>query len=80
MANGVDPQEPMALVSVAYGDILLNTDDACAVFKILCKAQIVEYDYTDKSYKAKSLGGSGNATLKAFSVADYAAMSLKAQD
>lgn len=76
----VDPTEPMAVVSIPYGDVLLNADDAYALFKLMCKAQLIEYSWSDKCWKRKSNGDSGNASLKAFSVADYAALSLNSTD
>lgn len=76
MINHVDPQKPMALISIPYGDVLLNTDDAVAVFKILCKSAIVEYDWSAQSYKAKKLDNSGPAKLQAFTVEEFAKLAL----
>lgn len=80
MANGVNPGEPMAIVAVPYGDILLNADDAFALFKILCKAEFIEYNWTDKAYKRKELSKDNGASLKAFSPVDYAALTLNSTD
>ena len=80
MPNNIDPQKPMALVSVPYGDILLSADDACAVFKILCKAAIVEYDWNSKTYKLKDTKNDGAAKLRTFSFEDYAALALNSSD
>lgn len=80
MKTAIKPNEPMAVVSIPYGDILLNSDDAYALFKLMCKAEIVEYNYSDKAYKRKEPSPNGNASLKAFSMADYAALSLNSTD
>lgn len=78
--NHVDPKQPMALVTVPYGDILLNADDAVAVFKILCKATIVEYDWSAHAHKLKKLSDDGPAKLRAFTVEDYAKLALSSTD
>lgn len=78
--NQVDSQKPMALISVPYGDILLNADDACTVFKILCKAAIVDYDWSSKSYKLKDTSNDGAAKLRTFSFEDYAKLALTSAD
>ncbi len=80
MSNGVNPDEPMAVVSIPYGDVLLNSDDAYALFKLMCKAEVIEYNWGDKAYKRKEPSQNGNASLKAFSMADYAALSLNSTD
>jgi hypothetical protein len=78
--NHVDPKQPMALVSISYGDVLLNTDDAVAVFKILCKAAIVEYDWSARAHKLKKLDNDGPAKLRAFTLEDYAKLALSSTD
>lgn len=78
--NLVDPQKPMALLSIPYGDVLLNADDAVAVFKILCKAAIVEYDWSAQAHKAKPLTNEGPAKLRAFTVEEYAKLALNSTD
>jgi hypothetical protein len=80
MSNRVDPQKPMALLSIPYGDILLNADDAVEVFKILCKSSIVEYDWSAQAYKLKKLDSSGPAKLHAFPFEEYAKLALTTPD
>lgn len=80
MANGVDPQEPMAIVSIGYGDILLNADDAFVLFKLLCKAELLEYSWSEKVWKRKDRNNDGVASMKTFSMTDYAALSLNSAD
>lgn len=76
----LNPDEPMAVVKISYGDVLLNADDAYALFKIMCKAQIVEYDWASQGYRRKKVDSDGNASLKAFSPVDYAALTLNSTD
>lgn len=78
--NLVDPQKPMALISIPYGDILLNADDAVTVFKILCKAAIIEYDWSAHAHKTKKLDNEGPAKLRAFSLEEYAKLALNSED
>lgn len=78
--NQVDSQKPMALISVPYGEILLNADDACTVFKILCKSAIVEYDWSAQAYKLKDTSNDGAAKLKTFSIEEYAKLALNSAD
>jgi hypothetical protein len=81
MANGVNPKEPMALVKITYSEsILLNADDAYALFKLLCKAEVLEYSWSDSTYKRKKIDANGAASLHAFSPVDYAALSLNSTD
>ena len=81
MANGVNPKEPMALVKMSYNEaVLLNADDAYALFKLLCRAEVLEYSWSDSAYKRKKLGNDGAASLHVFSPVDYAALSLNATD
>ena len=80
MANFVDPKQPMALVSIPYGDVLLNADDAYQLFKLMCKATIVEYKWSDKVYKIKDTKNDGNATMKAFSLEEFAKLALDSTD
>jgi hypothetical protein len=70
----------MAIVSIGYGDILLNADDAYVVFKLLCKAEMIEYRWSEKVWKRKERTEGGNASMKTFSMADYAALSLNSAD
>ena len=78
--NFVDPSKPMALISIHYGDVLLSADDACAVFKILCKSTIIEYDWSNKCHKIKDVGKDGPALLRAFPLEEYAKLALESAD
>lgn len=72
----VDPKKPMAVVTIPYQyqDVLLSADDAFALFKILCNAQPVKYDYGDHGYKLNPT--TDRPTLKAFTVEDIASLAL----
>ena len=79
-SNFVDPQKPMALITIPYGDVLLNADDAVTVFKILCKAAIVEYDWSSQAHKLKKLDNDGPVKLRAFTLEEYAKLALNSTD
>lgn len=72
----IDPKKPMAIVNIPYqyGDVLLNADDAYAMFKLLCNAEPVKYDYGDHGYKPNET--TDRPVLKAFSTTDYAKLVL----
>ena len=72
----VDPKKQMAVVTTPYKylDVLLNADDAYALFKILCNAEPVTYDYGAQGYKRNDT--TDRPTLKAFTVTDYGALAL----
>ncbi len=72
----VDPKKPMAKVNIPYKyqDIVLNADDAYALFKILCNAEPVEYEYNSKGYKF--VVTNDRPSLSAFTIADHAALVL----
>lgn len=80
MTGHVDPKQPMALVSIPYGDVLLNADDAYQLFRLMCKARIVQYEWNDKQYKFKDTGSDGNSTMKSFSLEEYAKLALNSTD
>lgn len=80
MDNKVDPSKTMALVSIPYGDVLLNAEDAFALFNLLCKAEFVEFEWSSKSYKRKAQDSTTRASMKSFSHVDYAALSLNSTD
>jgi len=75
----VDPKKPMARVNVPYKfqDMVLNADDAYALFKIMCNAEPIEYDYNLKGYKP--VVTNDRPTLTAFTVTDYAQLALNAE-
>lgn len=72
----IDSKKPMAKVNIPYKyqDVLLSSDDAYAVFKILCNAEPIEYDYNLKGYK--EVVTTDRPSLTAFTIADYAALAL----
>jgi hypothetical protein len=72
----IDPKKPMARVNIPYKfqDMVLNADDAFALFKILCNAEPIEYDYNSKGYKR--MVTTDRPSLTAFSVTDYATLAL----
>jgi hypothetical protein len=72
----IDTKKPMARVNIPYKyqDMVLNADDAYALFKILCNAEPVEYEYNSKGYK--HVVTTERPSLAAFSIADYATLAL----
>lgn len=76
----VDNKKPMAVVNIPYkyGDVLLNADDAYALFKILCNAEPIAYDYHMKSYKRND-DSTDRPTMKAFTVVDHASLALNSE-
>jgi hypothetical protein len=72
----IDPKKPMAKVNIPYKfqDILLSADDAYALFKIMCNAEPIEYEYNSKGYKR--VATNDRPTLTAFTVTDYATLAL----
>ena len=74
-----DPKKPMARINIPYKfqDMVLNADDAFALFKILCNAEPIEYDYNSKGYK--NIVTNDRPTLTAFTVTDYAQLALNSE-
>jgi hypothetical protein len=72
----IDTKKPMALVEIPYKcqTLILNADDAFALFKIMCNAEFIEYDYNAKGHKP--VVTNDRPTLKAFTIADYATLAL----
>jgi len=72
----VDTKKPMAIVEIPYKcqTLLLNADDAFALFKIMCNAEFIEYDYDKKGHR--QVVSSDRPTLKVFSLTDYAVVAL----
>ena len=75
----VDHKKPMAIVEIPYKcqTLILNADDAFALFKILCNAEFIEYDYDKKGHKPVVSGD--RPTLKVFSLTDYAQLALNSE-
>lgn len=75
----VDPKKPMAIVNIPfkYQDVLLNADDAYAMFKILCNAEPVTYDYSAQGHK--HVVANDRPSLKSFTVTDYAQLALNSE-
>jgi hypothetical protein len=76
MAN---PDKPMAVVNIPYKyqDVLLSADDAYTMFKILCNAEPITYEYSKQGYKRNDT--TDRPTLKAFTVTDYAELALNSE-
>ena len=72
----IDNKKPMAVIDIPYkyNTIVLNADDAYALFKILCNAEPIEYDYNLKGHKL--VVTTDRPSLKAFTVTDYAQLAL----
>ena len=75
----VDTKKQMVRVNIPYKylDVLLNADDAFVMFKILCNAEPIEYDYNSKGYK--HVVTNDRPTLTAFTVTDYAQLALNSE-
>jgi hypothetical protein len=76
----IDTKKPMARVNIPYKfqDILLSADDAYALFKIMCNAEPIEYEYNSKGYKR--VVTNERPTLTAFTVTDYATLALNSDN
>jgi hypothetical protein len=75
----VDPKKPMAIVSF-NGTALLNVADATKLFEMLCNAEYVDYDWSNKGYKRKDSDKHNAPSLQVFTVADYATLALNSTD
>jgi hypothetical protein len=75
----VDHKKPMAIVEIPYKcqTLILNADDAFALFKILCNAEFIEYDYNAKGHK--HVVTNDRPSLKVFSITDYAQLALNTE-
>jgi hypothetical protein len=75
----IDHKKPMALVEIPYKyqTLVLNADDAYALFKILCNAEPIEYDYNVKGHKP--VVTNDRPSLKAFTITDYAQLALNSE-
>ena len=56
------------------GGIVLPTDVAIEVFRLLCQGEPVEYDWSSKSHKRRK--DSTGTLLRMFSVTEYATLAL----
>lgn len=72
----VDSKKQMAVVTIPYQyqGVLLNADDAYALFKVLCNAVPVKYDYGDHGYKLNPTND--RPMLRAFTIEDQALLAL----
>jgi hypothetical protein len=75
----IDSKKPMAVIDIPYKyqTLVLNADDAYALFKILCNADPIEYDYSSKGHK--HVVTNDRPSLKTFTIADYAALVLNSE-
>lgn len=75
----VDNKKPMVIVDIPYKcqTLVLNADDAFALFKVLCNAEFIEYDYGKKGHKP--VVGGDRPSLKVFAIADYATLALNSE-
>jgi len=76
----VDNKKPMAVIDIPYkyNTVLLNADDAFALFKLLCNAEPIAYDYTSQSYKHVE-EVTDRPTMKAFTTVDHAKLALNSE-
>jgi hypothetical protein len=76
----IDTKKAMAVVNIPYkyNDVLLSSDDAYALFKILCIAEPITYDYNIKSYKRND-DSTDRPIMKAFTVVDHASLALNSE-
>jgi hypothetical protein len=75
----IDTKKPMAIVDIPYKcqTLILNADDAFALFKVLCNAEFIEYDYDKKGHKP--VVANDRPTLRVFSITDYATLALNTE-
>jgi hypothetical protein len=75
----IDTKKPMALVDIPYKyqTLVLNADDAYALFKIMCNAEPIEYDYNSKGHKP--VATTDRPSLRAFTITDYAQLALNSE-
>jgi hypothetical protein len=75
----IDTKKPMARVNIPYKyqDMVLSADDAYALFKIMCNAEPIEYDYGSRNYKP--VVTTDRPTLTAFTITDYAQLALNTE-
>ena len=76
----IDSKKPMAIIEIPYKcqTLVLNADDAFALFKVMCNAEFIEYDYDKKGHKP--VVGGDRPSLKVFSIADYAQLALNSDN
>jgi hypothetical protein len=76
----VDNKKPMAVLDIPYkyNTLLLNADEAFALFKLLCNAVPVTYDYSAQSYKFVD-DLTDRPTMKAFTTVDHAKLALNSE-
>lgn len=67
---------PRALVTLGGTHVVLPVEDAVAAFTLLCKGDVVNYDWSSKTYKRAEANSSDYPSLRMFSLADYAALTL----
>lgn len=79
MNTMIDTKKPMAIMEIPYKcqTLVLNADDAFALFKVLYNAEFIEYDYDKKGHK--QVVSNDRPTLKVFSIADYAQLALNSE-
>ena len=71
------PAEAMCLIEINSSYLLLSAKDAAEIFPILCKGEVLEYDWNSKGYKRKKVDVHNvGVTLKQFTVEQYAVMAL----
>ena len=75
----IDPKKPMAVVEIPYEyqTVVLNADEAYALFKVLANAMPVEHRYSE-GYRVKQ--GRDRPSLKAFTLEDHAQLALNSTD
>lgn len=71
-----DKPIPRALVTLGGTHVVLPVEDAVAAFTLLCKGDVVNYDWSSKTYKRVEADSSYVPSLKMFSLAEYAALTL----
>lgn len=77
----VDSEQPMAIIDLGGGNAaLLNIDDAYALFKLLCAAEIITYDWAAPGYKRARTERHNEVQLKRFGPEEYAKLALNSSD
>jgi hypothetical protein len=60
----------------SIGTLVLPADIAMQLFPLLCQGEVVEYEWTKKTYKRKPQDMHSKITLRQFTIAEYASLAL----
>lgn len=58
------------------GSMVFSAEVAMQLFPLLCQGEVVEYEWTKKTYKRKPQDMHSKITLRQFTIAEYASLAL----